>query len=292
VELLATIAQHLIDGVLLGGLYALLAAGLALIFGVMRMANFAQGGFVMLGMYGTVILYRTFGLDPYLLSIPIGIAALIVGYLIARLIIERVPMGDQDAQMLLTIGLSYVLINAAMMRFGVTPQSIVLPYTHDLWDFGPLYARKALVFACAASLVMMAGLWVFLHRTWLGRALRATADDFGAAELFGMQVRRLQGVAFGLGVAFAAMAGAMLTTFKPVSPTAGQPYILVMFIAVVLGGIGSIEGAVIGAFSVGVIEQLSGLVLPLALEDVPVFCLFVLTLFLRPRGLFGKRARV
>ena len=287
-----SLLQRLIDGLLLGGVYALLAAGLALIFGVMRMANFAQGGFVMLGMYAALLLYRALGLDPYVLSVPIGVIALIVGYFVARLIIERVPMGDQDAQMLLTIGLSYVIINSAVMLFGVTPQSVVLPYTHDIYDFGPLYARKALVFACAASLAMMAALWVFLHRTWLGRALRATADDHGAAELFGMQVRRLQGVAFGVGVAFAAMAGAMLATYKPISPTAGQPYILVMFIAVVLGGVGSIEGAVIGAFSVGVIEQLSNLVLPLALEDVPVFCLFVLTLFLRPQGLFGKRARV
>jgi branched-chain amino acid transport system permease protein len=289
---LFSVIQRLIDGLLLGGVYALLAAGLALIFGVMRMANFAQGGFVMLGMYAALLLYRAIGLDPYVLSVPIGVMALIVGYFVARLIIERVPMGDQDAQMLLTIGLSYVIINSAIMAFGVTPQSVVLPYTHDLYDFGPLYARKALVFACAASLVMMAALWVFLHRTWLGRALRATADDHGAAELFGMQVRRLQGVAFGLGVAFAAMAGAMLATYKPISPTAGQPYILVMFIAVVLGGVGSIEGAVIGAFLVGVVEQLSNLALPLALEDVPVFCLFVLTLFLRPQGLFGKRARV
>lgn len=287
-----SLLQRLVDGLLLGGVYALLAAGLALIFGVMRMANFAQGGFVMLGMYAALLLYRALGLDPYALSVPIGVMALIVGYFVARLIIERVPMGDQDAQMLLTIGLSYVIINSAVMLFGVTPQSVVLPYTHDIYDFGPLYARKALVFACAASLAMMAALWVFLHRTWLGRALRATADDHGAAELFGMQVRRLQGVAFGVGVAFAAMAGAMLATYKPISPTAGQPYILVMFIAVVLGGVGSIEGAVIGAFSVGVIEQLSNLVLPLALEDVPVFCLFVLTLFLRPQGLFGKRARV
>jgi branched-chain amino acid transport system permease protein len=289
---LTSAAQHLIDGMLIGGVYALLAAGLALIFGVMRMANFAQGGFVMLGMYATLLLYRAFGLDPYVLSIPIGMIALVAGYLVARLVIERVPMGDQDAQMLLTIGLSYVIMNAAVMSFGITPQSIVLPYTHDLWDFGDLYARKALVFACLASLAMMAALWAFLHHTWLGRALRATADDHGAAEIFGMQVRRLQGIAFGLGVALAAMAGAMLATFRPIFPTAGQPYILVMFIAVVLGGIGSIEGAVIGAFSVGIIEQMSNLVLPLALEDVPVFCLFVLTLFLRPRGLFGKRARV
>lgn len=291
-RLIADILQHVIDGVLLGGLYALLAAGLALIFGVMRMANFAQGAFVMLGMYGALILYRALGLDPYVLSIPIGVMALVAGYFVARLVIERVPIGDQDAQMLLTIGLSYVITNAAVMRFGVTPQSIVLPYTHDLWDFGPLYARKALVLACVASLIMMAALWGFLHHTWLGRALRATADDHGAAEMFGMRVRNLQGLAFGLGVALAAMAGAMLATFKPVSPTAGQPYILIMFIAVVLGGVGSIEGAVIGAFSVGVIEQLSDLVMPLALEDVPVFCLFVLTLFLRPRGLFGRRARV
>jgi branched-chain amino acid transport system permease protein len=286
------IVQHAIDGVLLGGVYALLAAGLTLIFGVMRMANFAQGGFVMLGMYATFSLYKAFGVDPYLQAVPIGIVAMAIGYLVERLVIERVPASEVDAQMLLTIGLSYVIINAAVIGFGVTPRTIVLPYTHDLWDFGQFYARKALVFACLASLAMMAGLWAFLHHTWLGRALRATADDRGAAEMCGMRVRRLQGIAFGIGIAFAAIAGALLATFKPISPMAGQPYILIMFIAVVLGGIGSIEGAVIGAFSVGLIEQMSNLFLPLELEDVPVFCLFVLTLFLRPQGLFGKRARV
>jgi branched-chain amino acid transport system permease protein len=277
-----SIIQHAIDGVLIGGVYALLAAGLTLIFGVMRMANFAQGGFVMLGMYAALSLYRSLGIDPYLMALPIGIAALVVGYLVERIVIERVPAGEIDAQMLLTIGLSYVIINAAVIVFGVTPKTIVLPYTHDLWNFGDFYARKALVFACLASLVMMAGLWAFLHHTWLGRALRATADDRSAAEICGMRV----------GIALAAIAGALLATFQPVSPTAGQPYILIMFIAVVLGGIGSIEGAVIGAFLVGLIEQMSNLALPLALEDVPVFCLFILTLFLRPSGLFGKRARV
>jgi len=289
---LTSVVQHAIDGVLIGGVYALLAAGLALIFGVMRMANFAQGGFVMLGMYAALSLYRGLGLDPYILSLPIGLVALLVGYLVERAIIERVPPGEVDAQMLLTIGLSYVIINLAVIAFGVTPQTIVLAYTHDLWDFGDFYARKALVFACLASLLMMAGLWAFLHHTWLGRALRATADDRDAAEICGMRVSHLQGVAFAIGISFAAIAGALLATFKPISPTAGEPYILIMFIAVVLGGIGSIEGAVIGAFSVGLIEQMSNLALPLALEDVPVFCLFVLTLFLRPSGLFGKRARV
>lgn len=287
-----SIVQHAIDGVLIGGVYALLAAGLTLIFGVMRMANFAQGGFVMLGMYAALSLYRASGLDPYVLAPSIGIAALGIGYLVERLIIERIPPGEVDAQMLLTIGLSYVIINIAVIVFGVTPRTIVLPYTHDLWNFSNFYARKALVFACLASLLTMVALWAFLHHTWLGRALRATADDRSAAELCGMRVGHLQGVAFAIGIALAAIAGALLATFQPVSPTAGQPYILIMFIAVVLGGIGSIEGAVIGAFSVGLVEQMSNLALPLALEDVPVFCLFVLTLFLRPSGLFGKRARV
>jgi len=287
-----SILQHAIDGVLIGGVYALLAAGLTLIFGVMRMANFAQGGFVMLGMYAALKLYNSLGLDPYVLSLPIGVAAIVAGYLVERLVIERVPPGEVDAQMLLTIGLSYVIINAAVIAFGVTPQTIVLPYTHALWNFGDFYARKALVYACLASVLMMAALWIFLHHTWLGRALRATADDRGAAEICGMRVKHLQGVAFAIGIAMAAIAGGLLSTFQPVSPTAGQPYILIMFIAVVLGGIGSIEGAVIGAFSVGLIEQMSNLALPLALEDVPVFCLFVLTLFLRPSGLFGLRARV
>ncbi len=289
---MTALLQHAIDGLLLGGVYALLAAGLALIFGVMRMANFAQGSFVMLGMYATFFAHRALALDPYLLALPVGVLFLVVGYAVERLVIERVPMGDQDAQMLLTIGLSYVVINLAVNRFGVTPQTIVLPYTFALWHLGPLYLRQAEVFACAASLIVMAGLYGLLHATWTGRALRATADDPRAAALSGMHVRRLHGMAFGIGVGLAALAGALLATFTPLSPGVGDPYILGMFIAVVLGGIGSIEGAVLGAFLVGLIEQIAAIALPLQLQDVPVFALFVLALMLRPQGLFGVGARV
>ena len=284
--------QYVLDGLLLGGVYALLAAGLSLIFGVMRVINFAQGEFMMLGMYAAYLGTTLLGLDPYLVALPAAAFILLLGVLFATGLLERIPRGDQDAQLLLTLGLSLFLQNLAIALFGVTPHAVLRPYSNTLIPLGGLYLHVSWLYACLASLLVMLALYLFLNRTWLGRALRATADDASAASYVGISVRRMHAIAFGIGVGLAGLAGTLIATFHGVLPTVGQDFVLIMFVAVVLGGLGSIPGAVLGAFFVGLVQSLAGAAVPLQLQNAVVFVLFVVVLLLRPRGLFGLRTRV
>jgi branched-chain amino acid transport system permease protein len=284
--------QYVLDGLLLGGVYALLAAGLSLIFGVMRVINFAQGEFMMLGMYAAYLGTTLLGLDPYLVALPAAAFIVLLGALFATGLLERIPRGDQDAQLLLTLGLSLFLQNLAIALFGVTPHAVLRPYSNTLIPLGGLYLHVSWLYACLASLLVMLALYLFLNRTWLGRALRATADDASAASYVGISVRRMHAIAFGIGVGLAALAGTLIATFHGVLPTVGQDFVLIMFVAVVLGGLGSIPGAVLGAFFVGLVQSLAGAAVPLQLQNAVVFVLFVVVLLLRPRGLFGLRTRV
>ena len=284
--------QYVLDGLLLGGVYALLAAGLSLIFGVMRVINFAQGEFMMLGMYAAYLGTTLLGLDPYLVALPAAALILLLGVLFATGLLERIPRGDQDAQLLLTLGLSLFLQNLAIAIFGVTPHAVLRPYSNTLVPLAGVYLHISWLYACLASLLVMLALYLFLNRTWLGRALRATADDASAASYVGISVRRMHAIAFGIGVGLAALAGTLIATFHGVLPTVGQDFVLIMFVAVVLGGLGSIPGAVLGAFFVGLVQSLAGAAMPLQLQNAVVFVLFVVVLLLRPRGLFGLRTRV
>lgn len=282
-----------IDGLLLGGLYALLAAGLAMIFGVMKIINFAQGAFLMLGMYLTYLAWSGIGLDPFLLAIPVGVILFLFGAGVSVTLLERLPRGNQDAQLLLTLGLSIVLENLVLMRYGAQPQTIRTGYsTQFLSIAGDILVPKARLFAAIGSAVVMGGLWLFLNRTWLGRALRATSDDPSAASGVGIRVRRLDAIAFGIGTALAGIAGALLLTYQATSPGIGNTYVIIMFVAVVLGGLGSIGGAVVGAIVIGLIQALAALWLPLQLQSSVVFGVFLLVLLVRPQGFFGVRARV
>lgn len=284
--------QYLIDGLLLGGVYALLAAGLALIFGVMKVINFAQGEFMMLGMYAAYFVGTGLGLDPYVAAIPVAIVVGAGGVVVARGLLERIPRGNQDAQLILTLGLSLVLQNLALQVFGSAPKTLVTGYTNSIITVGGVVISHAKLFACLASIVVMACLWVFMRHSWLGRALRATSDDPSAAGAAGISVRQMHSIAFAIGVGLAALAGTLLATFHSVSPTIGQNYVIIMFVAVVLGGLGSIAGAALGALIVGIVASVAVVEIPLELQDVLVFVLFVLILLLRPQGIFGHGVRV
>jgi len=284
--------QYIVDGLLLGGVYALLAAGLAMIFGIMRVINFAQGEFMMLGMYAAYFGYIFLGLDPYIVAVPAGLLVGALGVAVAMGLIERIPRGDQNAQLLLTLGVSLVLQNLAIAFFGVTPHALLRPYSSTLIPVGPVFVHESWLFACVASLVVMFGLYLFLNRTWIGRALRATADDPSAATYVGISVRQMQSIAFGIGVGLAGLAGSLIATFHAVLPSVGQDFVVIMFVAVVLGGLGSIPGAVLGAIFVGVVQSVSAAFVPLQLQNAVVFVLFVVVLLARPHGLFGLRVRV
>jgi branched-chain amino acid transport system permease protein len=288
---LATILQATVGGLLLGGVYALLSIGLALIFGVMRVINFAQAEFMMLAMFATYVLVTFFHIDPLILAIPIGCVLGLVGLALAGGLLERLPRGDHNAQLILTLGVSLVLQNLALIVFGPTPRPVVRSYTNAYWTPAGLFINEARLFACLASALLIVGLYFFLTRTWTGRAMRATADDPVSAASVGMNVRRLHVVAFMIGAGLAGTAGALTVTFTAASPSIGNDFIIIMFLSVVLGGLGSVFGAAIGAFGVGLVQSLSGLILPLQLQNVMLFIVFVLVLLVRPQGLFGLRRR-
>jgi branched-chain amino acid transport system permease protein len=288
---LATILQATVGGLLLGGVYALLSVGLTLIFGVMRVINFAQAEFMMLAMFATYVLVTFFHIDPLILAIPIGCGLALVGLVLAGGLLERLPRGDHNAQLILTLGVSLVLQNLVLIIFGPTPRPVVRPYTNAYWTPVGLFINEARLFACLASVLLIVGLYFFLTRTWTGRAMRATADDPVSAAGVGMNVRRLHVIAFMIGAGLAGTAGALTVTFTAASPSIGNDFIIIMFLSVVLGGLGSVFGAAIGAFGVGLVQSLSGLIVPLQLQNVMLFVVFVLVLLVRPQGLFGLRRR-
>lgn len=283
----------LTSGIALGGVYALMSAGLSLIFGVMRLANFAQGDFVMLGMYGAYIAWSNLGWNPYLAAIPIAIVIGLFGGAIELGLIERLPIGNHNPQLLLTLGLSLVLENALTAWKGGTPYIVSTTYTDKFFQpVSGLLIPEPQIYAGAASLLAMGALYLLLNHSRLGQALRATADDSDAASWVGINTRLMRGLGFALGVAIAAAAGAALVTFNTATPTGGQNFLFIMFVSVVLGGVGSIPGSVIGAFLVGIVQSLGTLVLPLQWDNGIVYVLLLLVLLIRPSGLFGLRVRV
>jgi branched-chain amino acid transport system permease protein len=289
---LTTILQAIAGGLLLGGVYALLASGLTLIFGVMRVINFAQAEFMMLGMFAAYFLATALNLDPLLLALPVGIAVGLIGFAIGRTLLERVPRGDHNAQLILTLGVSLIFQNLALLALGPTPRVVVRSYTNAYWSPAGLFINYARLYACIASLLIMLALYLFLTRTWIGRAMRATADDPVSAGGVGVNVRQTHVIAFMIGSGLAGLAGTLMVTFVAAAPTIGNDFIVIIFLAVVLGGLGSIAGATLGAFLVGLVQSLSGLLLPLQLQNVTLFVVFVAVLLLRPQGLFGLQLRV
>ena len=291
--MLTTLLQYLITGVLMGGVYALMSVGLALIFGIMKVVNFAQGEFMMLGMFLTYFLYGALGLHPLLGALLTLPPMYLFGLVVHRVLLVHVSGGrttqEMDAQLILTLGLSLVLTNGVILLFGPTPRGIVTPLATEAFRLGPLFLNQARTYAFCLALIVALGVYVFLQYTDLGKALRAAADEPEAALYMGISVSRMHGIAFALGIALAAVAGGLLATFWPIEPTVGLNFIVLMFVAVVLGGLGSIPGGFFGGLVIGMVQSLSLLVLPLQLQNVGVFVAFLLLLYLRPQGLFGRR---
>lgn len=277
--------QSLIDGILLGGVYGVIATGLSLVFGVLGVVNFAQAEFLMLGMYVAWFAWRYLGLDPLLGSVLSFIVVFVVGYLVQRLLIARVLKAPPAAQVFLTVGLLIVLENAALMLFGSDFRSVSVPYQVEGFRLGDIFVGAPYLYAFAAALFLSAALWLFLDRSWTGRAIRAVAQDPMAATLTGVDTRLTYGVAFGLGVALTAFGGAVILPYITVSPTIGGQFVVVMFTVVVLGGLGSVAGALAGGLVVGIVQSVSTLFFPIQLQNLCLFVIFIAVLALRPQGL-------
>jgi branched-chain amino acid transport system permease protein len=293
---LADLLQYVVTGLLVGGVYALMSIGLALIFGVMRVVNFAQGDFMMLGMYLAYYLAIGYRIDPLVGALVVIPPFFVLGMLVHRTLLVHVtgsgdPQRQMDAQLILTLGLSLVITNATTMILGPMPRAIKTEYATRALALGPLLVNEARAYAFAMALLLAALVYAFLTHTDLGKALRAAADDAEAAAYQAIDVRRMHAVAFGIGIALVAAAGGLLATYYPIEPNVAVNFIVLMFVAVVLGGLGSIPGAFVGGLLIGLVQSLTLLVLPFQLQNVGVFVAFLLVLYLRPQGLFGHRLR-
>ena len=281
--------QACVSGLLIGGVYALVALGLTLIFGVMRIINFAHGTLMMLGMYATFFLYAHVGLSPYLAVVVVGPLFFLVGALLERAVIEPNLGAAESNQLLLTLGVALFLENGALVLFSPDYRSIRLPWASRAWFLGEAVVNLPRLIAFGCSIALAMALWLFLRHTDTGKAIRAAAEEREGALLMGINIRRLSAIAFGLGSAVVAVAGALVTPFLYVAPDVGDVFNILAFIIVVLGGMGSFVGALLGGLIVGLAESLGAAVLPGSLKQLPIFVLFVLVLLFRPTGLFGRR---
>ncbi len=290
-----TILQTLVDGILIGGVYAILSTGLSLVFGVMHIVNFAHAEFLMVGMFIAWFAWAYLGLDPMLGAFIALAVTFVLGLGVQRVLIKPIIGAPQVAQIFLTVGLLFAMENGALLLFGADYRSVTTSYQTEALTLFTTGGGDRLLVALdkfyAFGLALLSGLclWLFLRYTRFGRAMRATSQDVMAAKLMGINTDRMYMVAFGLGVGLTAFGGAVILPYITASPTIGTQYVVLMFTAVVLGGLGSVAGAVVGGLMVGLIQSFSALVMPIQLQNFALFVVFILVLAFKPDGLTARR---
>ncbi|HYD70282.1 branched-chain amino acid ABC transporter permease [Azospirillum sp.] len=279
--------QLVVSGLLLGGLYAVIGVGLNLIFGIVRVINFAHGELLMIGMYLTYLMAGQWGIHPYISAVPLIVLFFALGAAIQRFLIQPLLDSDPHVQIFATVGLSTALMNLALLVFGADLRSIDAPLVREGFSVGPVRVVFGQVAMFVVAVALVAGLHLFMQRTYLGRAIRATAQHRMAARLMGVNVNRVYIISFGLGAACVGLAAALLTPMYSVFPTIGTYFVLTAFVIVVLGGMGSLWGAFLGALIIGLVDSLSGYYIAPDLKEVVYFGIFLVLLVVRPTGLFG-----
>lgn len=279
--------QAVISGLLLGGVYGLVASGLSLIFGVLRIINFAHGALLMLGMYTSYWLFTLAGVDPYLSILVTGPVFFVFGIVIQRLVIEPNRAAAEHNQLMLTLGLALFFENMALVLWQGDFRTVRVGYAGASFVIGDALVEVPRLVACGGAIVMAVALYSFLKLTDAGKAIRSVAEELEGAMLVGINVGRIRAVAFGIGTACVAVAGSLVTPFFYVAPDVGESFNIMAFVVVVLGGMGNFVGALIGGFIVGLAESLGATLLPGSLKQFVVFLIFVIVLFFRPAGIFG-----
>ncbi|TWO67760.1 branched-chain amino acid ABC transporter permease [Caenimonas sedimenti] len=279
-----------LNGLTTGAVYALVALGLTLIYGVLHIINFAHGAALMMALYGVYFLRQRFGLDPYL-ALPVMVPAMFVlGYALQRLVINRASHGKDENILLVTLGLSIVLENVALLAFKSDTRTIDTAYTLTTISIGPASLALSKAVAFGGALAASAALLLIMRTTDLGRAIRAVAKEKQGARLVGIDVDHVYAMSFGIGLACLGAAACFLLPAYYVNPQVGNGFVLVAFTIVVLGGMGSFAGALLGGLLIGVVESLGGLWFGESLGQIGIFVIFIAVLLFRPQGLFGARA--
>jgi branched-chain amino acid transport system permease protein len=280
--------QSVISGILVGGVYALIGIGLTMIFGVMRVINFAHGDLLMLGMYVTWLVFTKLGWDPYLSILITAPLLFLWGAFLQKVVINRVLDALPQNQILLTIGLGLVMSNTAMLAFTSDYRILTTRYSSSSFFLGGISVSEPLLYSFLITVAITGALYWFLLRTDTGQAIRATAQDREAAQLMGINVRRMSVLAFGIGAALAGTAGALISPTYYIFPQVGGAFTLKAFVIVVLGGMGSVVGATLGGIIIGVTESLAAVYVASGLKELVVFVLFLALLLFKPAGLLGK----
>ena len=280
----------LLNGLMTGAVYALVALGLTLVYGVLHIINFAHGALLTAAMFAAFFAYSLFGIDPYLAAVILTPLYFALGYGLQRFVIGPAAQGEDRNFLLVTLGLAIVIENALLYAFRADTRTINLPYAFNVIEIGNAFLAVPKVIAFGAVIVVALALWAMMQWTDTGKAIRAVAKEELGAELSGIDVAHIYAVTFGLGTACVAIAACLLIPAYYVNPTAGDAFVLIAFTIVVLGGMGSIAGALIGGLFVGVVESLSSVLLGASLGQIGIFAMFIVMLLVRPSGLFGARA--
>jgi branched-chain amino acid transport system permease protein len=279
-----------LNGLLIGAIYALVALGLTLIYGVLHIINFAHGALLSAALFAAFFSFRVLGFDPYVAVFLLAPMFFVIGYALQRFIIGPASHGDDRNMLLVTLGIAVIVENALLYAFRADTRTIDVPYAFQTIDVGWTFLAIPRVVGFVAAFAVALALWFLMTFTDIGRAIRAVAKEKLGAELAGIDVGHVYAVTFGLGTACVAVAACLLIPTYYVNPHVGDAFVLVAFTIVVLGGMGSVPGALIGALLVGVVESLSGLFLGESLGQIGIFLIFIAVLLVRPSGLFGARA--
>ncbi|QCO04215.1 branched-chain amino acid ABC transporter permease [Azospirillum argentinense] len=284
------ILEAALNGLMTGAVYALIALGLTLIYGVLHIINFAHGALLTCAMFTVWVAWAWLGLDPYLVIVPLVPLMFVLGYGLQRFVIGPASHGDDGNILLVTLGLSIVLENVLLAVFQSDTRTLDTDYSFQVVALGPLLLSYPRVIGLGVAVVVTGLLWLVLNRTDTGKAIRAVAKEKLGANLVGIDVPHVYAITFGLGCACLAVAAGLLMPTFYVNPRIGSAFVLVAFTVVVLGGMGSLPGALLGGLFIGVVESLCGLFLGDSLGQIGIFLIFIAVLLVRPTGLFGAKA--
>jgi len=280
----------IVGGVLTGLVYGLMALGLSVIFGVVRVVNFAHGEMMTIAMYATTILFAAFKLDPFVAMAPVAAAFFAFGYVLQKGLINPFITRPEHSQFMLLVALAIIMANGLLMIFGPDARSVQTDYQLESFELGKVLVDKTRLYAASAAVATAAALFAFFRFALTGKAIRACADNYMGARVVGLNVRHLYALTFGLGSVCVAVAGCAMVVLVDVTPGLGPYYTLLAFVIVIVGGLGSMGGALAGGVLIGVSEALAGLFITPSAKSMVSFGLLILVLLLRPQGLLGRKS--